>query len=177
MNIKDELFYCDECKVLGYCKKAKLHLKSVLNEESFSSRVNEDIAMQLDNILPMKSTANFGSRNAQQLQQAHNLLRLQDFESASTLYKDLIHDNYYHWELLLGMSLCCFYTEKYDEAASYANQIRIESNQTWTLAIQQFIQLCNSRKGSPVLGSLGNQGRSLKKEEKIPDSTFTCNAP
>ncbi|MBC7389077.1 MAG: tetratricopeptide repeat protein [Opitutaceae bacterium] len=176
MNLKDELFYCDECKVLGYCKKAKKGVESVLDEESFNARVNEDIAKQLDNILPIKSTANFGSRNAQHLQQAHNLLRLQDFESASTLYNDLIHDNYYHWELHLGMSLCCFYTEKYDEAASYANQIRIENNENWSLAIQQFIQLCISRKDSPALSSLGSQGPSLKKEVEIPNSFFTCNA-
>ena len=175
MNIKDELFYCDECKVLGYCKKAKAHVETILYEESFNARVNEDIAKQLDHILPIKSTANFGNKHAKLLQQAHNLLRLQDFESASTLYNDLILDNYYHWELLLGMSLCCFYTEKYDEAATYANQIRIESNETWSLAIQQFIQLCNSRKGNPAQGSLGSQGPSLKKEEEIPDSNFTCN--
>ena len=169
-------FLCEECRVIGYCKKAKAHVETFLCEDHFTARVSEDIAQQLDNILPLKSTANFTSRNAQHLQQAHNLLRLQDFESASTLYNDLIQDNYYHWELLLGMSLCCFYTEKYDEASAHANQIRIESNETWSLAIQQFIQLCNSRKGSPVLGSLGSQGPSLKKEEEIPDSTFTCNA-
>ena len=174
-NMGDDIFHCEECRELGYCKKAKEQVESILDEDHFTARVNEDIAQQLDNILPLKSTANFTSRNAQHLQQAHNLLRLQDFESASTLYKDLIHDNYYHWELLLGMSLCCFYTEKYDEAASFANQIHVESNQSWSLAIQQFIQLCNSRKGSPVLGSLGSQGPSLKKEVEIPDTNFTCN--
>ena len=174
-NIEDP-FLCKDCQKGGYCKKAKAHVETILDEESFSLSVNEDIARQLDNILPLKSRENFGSRNAQHLQQAHELLRLQDFESALTLYKDLIHDNYYHWELFLGISLCWFYTEKYDEAASYADQIRVENNEKWSSAITQFIKLCNKRKGSPGLSSLNSQGQFLRGEVENPDHTFTCNA-
>ncbi|MEO7446293.1 MAG: hypothetical protein ABIU55_12405 [Ferruginibacter sp.] len=138
-------FICDECKELGYCRKAKAFISESLEKDAFTARVNLEIANQLDSVLPIQTTLKANNKLAKTMQQAHDLLRHQDIESAYLLYRAITSDLYYHWEAFLGLSLCCFYTKEYEQAAYFASQIQTQNARGWPDAIDQFIYLCESR--------------------------------
>ena len=132
---KKELFRCDECQGLGYCKKARA------NAQSVRVGINEDIVRIFADTLAFKTPLDAKSIIGKQLQAADHLLWEEDFQSAMCLYKAATTDGHY-WEAYVGLSLCCFYTEEYDKAAFYADHIQTDGRKDWTCAVSQFIALC-----------------------------------
>lgn len=149
-NLPDP-FICDECKALGYCKMARAFTARYTNKDRFIPGVNFEIVKQLDRILPLRTTLKSNNKLAKPMQQAHDLLRQQDFESAYLLYRAISSDLYYHWEAYLGLSLCCFYAEEYEEAAYFVNQIDSYDARYYPVTTGQFTDLCERNAAEQVL--------------------------
>lgn len=144
MDTEYDVFRCDECQGLGYCKKTRA---KALAEEPLLQIVERPLNFAIVDILtdalPIRTNLKRGSNKlAPQMQYAHDAFHQQDYETAFLNYKAIVSDGYYNWEAYLGLSLCSFHIEEYDEAVKYAHQIQFGNVSGWECGLLDFELYC-----------------------------------